>query len=240
MIDGEIVVLDERRRQPLRRCCRTRCRAGPADRLVFFAFDLMHLDGWDLTEAPLDRAQGAARGSCSPAPAERSAIQFSDHVEGDGAAFFEQAVGARARGRRLASAPTAPYVPGRSKTWLKAKALLVGDFVDRRLHRSAANGGLGALALGEWVEGELDYRGKVGTGFDAATLRRPARAARAAARARAPLDGAPKDIVWVRPVLTAHVHYANLTADGAVRHAVFKGLREVGADAAERRAAASG
>ena len=64
----------------------------------------------------------------------------------------------------------ARYAPGRSKTWLKAKAPLTGDFVVAGFTRSAANAGLGALALGQWVDGELVYRGKVGSGFDAATL----------------------------------------------------------------------
>ena len=93
--------------------------------------------------------------------------------------------------------------------------------------RSAANAGLGALALGQWVDGELVYRGKVGSGFDAATL--PALLARLEplTRGATPLDGAPKDIVWVRPTLTARIRFSNLTADGAIRHAVFRGLREV-------------
>ena len=146
MIDGEIVVPDDGGRHPLRRCCRTPSRAGAGNRLVFFAFDLLHLDGWDLTAAPLAPAQGAARASCSPATPANAAIQFSDHVDGGGAGFFEQR---RATSASKASSPSAPapYTPGRSKTWVKAKAPLTGDFVIAGFTRSAADGGLGALAL---------------------------------------------------------------------------------------------
>ena len=100
----------------------------------------------------------------------------------------------------------------------------------RRLHRRRRRPrGSAALALGEWVDGELHYRGKVGTGFDAGDAGRAAGAAasRCAAGATA-LDGVRRRIcIWVRPVLSARIHYANRTADNALRHAVFKGLREV-------------
>jgi DNA ligase D len=109
---------------------------------------------------------------------------------------------------------------------MKTKALKVGDFVIAGYTTSEAAGGLAALALGEWVDGELQYRGKCGTGFDAATLKQllarlePLRAGAVA------LDGGPKEILWVRPVLAAHIHYANRTSDNALRHSVFKRLRE--------------
>ncbi|MGF1624704.1 MAG: DNA ligase D, partial [Alphaproteobacteria bacterium] len=111
-------------------------------------------------------------------------------------------------------------------SWAKTKALTVGDFVIAGFTTSEAAGGLAALALGEWEDGELHYRGKVGTGFDAATLKRLHARLEPLRAGAVKLEGAPKDILWVRPVLSAHIHYANRTTDNALRHAVFKGLRE--------------
>ncbi|MDP1092144.1 hypothetical protein Q6316_28215, partial [Klebsiella pneumoniae] len=62
------------------------------------------------------------------------------------------------------------HVPGRSKSWTKVKARAVGNFVIAGYTDSEAAEGLAALALAEWVDGELEYRGKCGSGFDAETL----------------------------------------------------------------------
>ncbi|CAN0598948.1 unnamed protein product, partial [Laminaria digitata] len=91
---------------------------------------------------------------------------------------------------------------------------------------SAANGGLGALAMGRWIDGELAYAGNVGTGFDAATMKTLLDRLAPLSKGGVKLKGMAKDVIPVKPVLTAHVHYANLTADGSIRHGVFKGLRE--------------
>ena len=95
-------------------------------------------------------------------------------------------------------------------------------------------------ALGEWEDGELQYRGKVGTGFDAGTARALLDRLEPLRAGADQLDGAPKEMIWVRPVLSAHIHYANRTADNSLRHAVFKGLRDVELSAAWSRASASG
>jgi DNA ligase D len=224
VIDGEIVVLDA---EGISRfaALQDALSRGAGSELVFYAFDLLHLNGWDLRGAPLERRKAllaqllAERGA-------RSAIQFSDHVEGGGRAFYERASEAGLEGV-VSKRRNASYQSGRSKTWTKSKARLTGDFAIAGYTVSEAAEGIAALALGEWVDGELVYRGKVGTGFDAATLT-DLHARLAPLRDGAvPLLGGPKDIAWVRPVLTARVHYSNITSDGALRHAVFTGLREV-------------
>lgn len=224
VIDGEIVVLDAGgvSRFALLQDALSR---GARNELVFFAFDLVRLDGWNLAGAGLARRKALLRGLLADATA-RSAIQFSDHVEGGGATFSEQVSRMGLEGV-VSKQASAPYQPGRSRTWVKVKSRLHGDFVIAGYTASAAAGGLGALALAEWVDGDLVYRGKVGTGFDAATLADLlARLGPLEDRGLA-LPGAPKDVRRVRPVMTASIEYTNLTADGSVRHAVFKGLREV-------------
>jgi len=195
------------------------------EKLVFYAFDLLYLDGQDLCSVPLDRRKAALEGLLDGHTGARSALQLSDHIAGEGDALFDRAaelglegvVSKRADGR---------YQPGRSHGWIKAKALKSGDFVIAGYTASEAAGGLGALALGEWVDGELHYRGKVGTGFDAEDLAMLFNRLKTLAGGGEKLEGAPKDIVWVRPVLTTHVHYTNITGDGMLRHAIYKGLRE--------------
>ena len=120
----------------------------------------------------------------------------------------------------------ATYLEARSKTWVKTKALQKADFPIVGYTLSTAAAGIGAIALGEWVDGELEYRGKCGTGFVASDLTAILSKLEPLTAPDQKLDGMPKDVISVRPVITAHVHYANLTADNSVRHAVFKGLRE--------------
>ncbi|MFO1143867.1 MAG: DNA ligase D [Amaricoccus sp.] len=224
VVDGEIVVQDAGgvSRFALLQDALSR---GARNELVFFAFDLVRLDGWNLAGAPLLRRKGLLAQLLSAADG-RSPIQFSDHVRGGGAAFYEQVSRMGLEGV-VSKRADAPYQPGRSKTWVKCKAKLFGDFVIAGYTASEVAGGLGALALGEWVDGDLVYRGKVGTGFDSATLADLLARLRPLEDPSLPLPGAPKDVRRVRPVYSARIEYSNLTADGAVRHGVFRGLREV-------------
>src|SRR5690606_23618767 len=88
-------------------------------------------------------------------------------------------------------------------------------------------------------DGELAYRGKVGTGFDSEALVRLRERLEPLREGAAKLEGGPRDVIWVRPLLTARIHYANRTQDNMLRHAVFRGLREAelsaGPALAERR-----
>ncbi len=236
IIDGEIVVVDENgvtHFEDLQRALGE--HAG--ERLTFFAFDLVHLDGYGLTKAKLIDRKEQLRALLAPVAGPASAIHFSDHVGGDGKALFEQAAELGLEGI-LSKREDSPYVQMRSKTWLKVKAPKVADFPIVGYTASAAAGGLGALALGEWVEGELVYRGNVGTGFDASTMAMLLKRLKPLESGGHKLDRMTRDVIPVRPVLTAHVAYSNITGDGSIRHGVFKGLREpefTRADAAPER-----
>ena len=224
LIDGEIVVVDENgvtHFEDLQRALSE--HAG--DRLTFFAFDLVHLDGYDLSGARLIDRKELLRKLLAPVAGPSSAIHFSDHVGGEGKALFEQASELGLEGI-LSKRADSHYVQARSKTWLKVKSPRVGDFPIVGYTASKAAGGLGALALGEWVEGELVYRGNVGTGFDTATMAKLLTRLKPLESGGHKLDRMTKDVIPVRPVLTAHVYYSNITGDGSIRHGVFKGLRE--------------
>jgi bifunctional non-homologous end joining protein LigD len=223
-IDGEIVVLDE---HGISRFGKLQEALGgkTTDRLVFYAFDLVYLDGFDLSGVKLMDRKNLLETVLAGHVGGSSAIQFSDHVAGEGQALYDRAAEIGLEGI-VSKRGDSGYHPGRSTGWVKSKALKTGDFVIAGYTPSAAAGGLGALAVAEWVDGELAYRGKVGTGFDAATLKDLLNRLRRLEGEGTPLAGGTKDTIWVRPVLTARIHYGNLTSDGFLRHAVFKGLRE--------------
>src|SRR5690606_29023484 len=100
----------------------------------------------------------------------RFAIQYSDHVEGDGDALFARAseIGLEGIVSKRADSLSSP---GRTNLWIKAKARQVDDVLIAGYTTSAAAEGLAALAAAERVDGELRYIGKIGTGFDADTQR---------------------------------------------------------------------
>ncbi|MBA1143444.1 DNA ligase D [Mesorhizobium neociceri] len=229
IIDGEIMVLDEKGISRFA-LLQDALSAGAGSKLHFYAFDLPHLDGWDLRKAPLLKRKALLAELLAGAGAN-SAIQLSDHVEGDGQGLYDQATELGLEGV-VSKRANAIYQSGRTKSWTKVKALQKGDFVIAGYTISDAAEGLAALGMAEFENGELHYRGKVGTGFDAAT------AAELLARLEPLRDGAtapegvPREIMremkWVRPLLSARIHYANRTADNSLRHGVFRGLRDVG------------
>ncbi len=224
ILDGEIVVVDESGishfadlQQALGE------RAG--DRLTFFSFDLMYLDGYDLTKVALSDRKDLLKTLLAAVVSPSSAIQFSDSIAGEGQVLYDHATEIGLEGI-ISKRADATYLQARSKTWVKTKALQTGDFPIVGYTLSTAAAGIGALALGAWVDGELEYRGKCGTGFVSSELTSILARLEPLTAGAHPVPGMPKDVIPVRPVLTAHVHYTNLTADNAVRHAVFKGLRE--------------
>lgn len=219
VLDGEIVALDAKGVSSLS-LLQEALSSGPDSKLVFYAFDLLYLDGWDLTQATLADRKRALQ----PLVAGNHAIHYSDHVDGDPTELFERVCELGLEGL-VSKRKEARYRPGRSESWLKAKAPKRGSYVVAGFSRSKATAGLASLAMGEWVGAELVYRGKVGTGFDAEMLSSLYTRLEALGEAE-PLPGAPRDIVWVDPVLVAQISYGDITRDGMLRHAVFKGLRQ--------------
>ena len=223
VIDGEIVVLDEKGISRFGKL-QDALSEGAGNKLVFYAFDLLHLDGWDLRQVPLLKRKALLAQLIGGHVTDRSALQYSDHVEGDGEAIYDLASNRGLEGI-VSKRANGLHVGGRSTSWLKIKALKTGDYVIAGYSESAANGGIGALAMAEWVGDDLIYRGKVGTGFDAANMADLVGRLEKL-RIADKLDGAPKEILPVRPTLKARIQYATITTDGMLRHAVFKGLRE--------------
>lgn len=220
VIDGEIVVLDAQGVSSFGRLQEELSEGRPRN-LLFFAFDLLYLDGWDLRGVALRDRKALLKTLLEGAS---SAIQFSDHVEGQGGALFEQAIDRGLEGL-VSKRADSIYSGSRSGTWLKIKAPKTGHFVIAGYTASPNAGGIGAIAVAEWVGDDLVYRGKVGTGFDAADMAGLLERLRALEGGDR-LEGFPKEVIPVKPLLTARIQYAVVTSDGMLRHAVFRGLRE--------------
>jgi bifunctional non-homologous end joining protein LigD len=227
LIDGEIVVQDENGVASFA-ALQDALSEGRTHDLVFFAFDLLHLDGYDLHAVPLLERKRALNGLLDPVVAPTSALQISEHVIGNGHAFLKQAAQLNLEGV-ISKRVTSTYQQTRAKSWLKVKCRLSDDFLIVGYAPSEAAGGIGALLLAEADDGGLRYVGRVGTGFSTAEMKRlhvrlNALRARKATVALPPEERR-KGIVWVRPALIADVEYGNRTADRILRHSVYKGLR---------------
>ena len=144
--------------------------AGNAAGLVFFLFDLLYLDGEDLTARPLIERKERLAGLLSQAS---SPLQYSDHQIGLGPAFYEKACRLGVEGI-VSKRADAPYAPGNRGLWLKVKCLNREEFVVIGwTDPEGARPFLGALLLGYYdPDGRLTYAGRVGTGINQAELER--------------------------------------------------------------------
>jgi bifunctional non-homologous end joining protein LigD len=209
---------------------------GNTAALVFFLFDLLYLDGEDLRPQPLiERKDRLGTLLANTAPS----LHYSDHVVGQGPAFYDKACAMRVEGI-VSKRTDASYTPGNRGLWRKVKCLNRAEFVvvgwsepeGRRPY-------LGALLLGYYdPDGRLIYAGRVGSGIDYAELERLWRRLQPLATDRMPLDTPPprgsrfgsplvlSRVHWVRPELVAEVKFLAWTEDNLLRQVVYEGLRE--------------
>ena len=195
---------------------------------TFYAFDLLHRDGADLSRKPLSERRKALEDVLSDAP-PLGLIQPSPVIAGDPEAPFEAICAAGGEGL-ISKRIDAPYRGGRSTLWLKIKCERRSEFVIAGWQPSDKKGRpFASLVLATQDGRDMTYRGKVGTGFDGAAMDRLMAAMAPLERKTAPVE-APKSEVrgvrWITPRLVAEVKFAEMTADGILRHAVFIDLRE--------------
>ncbi len=228
LLDGEVVVLREDGTTSFSELVAD-LKAGVRMRMVYYAFDLMYLNGRDLRGASLlDRKRALAGLLKSP---KTGVLRYSEHLDGDGQEMLDKACELGLEGI-ISKRADKPYHSGRLGDWIKTTCHLTDEFViGGYLDSTAQKKAVGALALGRYQRGRLKYMGRVGTGFTRATA---AELWRTAQELRAPqspfadrLDAEQRrGVVWLRPELVADVEYRALTGDGILRHAAFKGLRE--------------
>ncbi len=194
-------------------------------RLMFCAFDVVHLLGLDTTALPLvDRISLLER----TLDREGDMIGTAERVEGDPAELIEDACRRGWEGL-VAKRAGSEYRSGRSPDWRKLKCsarqeLVIGGWTEP----SGSRFGLGAILVGFYdLEGRLLYAGRVGSGFDDRSLRTLRTRLEAIPVDRSPFsDSIPlKGVHWVRPELVAEVKFAEWTPDGKLRHPRYVGLR---------------
>ncbi|WP_437682649.1 DNA ligase D [Sorangium sp. So ce131] len=202
-------------------------QGGRDGRLMYFVFDLLHLDGRDLRGCTQLTRKRALEALLAGVPEEGS-LRYTEHIEEDGAAVFQHACKLGVEGV-IAKRPDAPYRSGRGDSWLKVKCGRRQEFVIVGFTEpTGARLGLGAILVGVYTSGKLAYAGKVGTGFTSKTLMTLRRRLEQIERAQPAFQGAPRmrDVHWVEPKLVAEVHFSAWTRDGRLRHPSFEGLRE--------------
>jgi bifunctional non-homologous end joining protein LigD len=211
-------------------------------RLVYQAFDLLHLDGRSLLNVPLESRKQLLRSVLRPGDRR---VRFADHVLTEGLAFLEAAKAQELEGI-IAKHRRSIYEPGkRSRAWLKVKVrpeqeLVVGGWTPGE----GAAKDLGALVVG-YYEGDgkqkkLHFAGKVGSGFTGQTRKVLRERLAKLATGDSPFDPPPpkdykgrwggelKYVVWVKPEIVIRAELGGWTRDGIVRQAAFKGFDEGG------------
>lgn len=259
IVDGEVVVLNAegkpsfsmlQRRGRLSSPIEVR-RAAQDLPATFYAFDLLGFADVDLRDMPLLERKALLKitlPSCGP-------IRVLDHIEREGVAYLAAVEQMNLEGI-IAKKADAPYRGGRSKVWCKIKAEKSDDFVIVGYTASKnVSGFFGALQLADYVNGDLVYAGRVGTGFSEAFCKQLMPQLSALRRDTAPcvgpiIEGADgpaavipetKTTTWVEPRLVCEVRYREWTPDGLLRHAAFLRTRDdKGPKECERQAAGGG
>jgi bifunctional non-homologous end joining protein LigD len=228
LIDGEIVVMSDTGVTDFGKLQAT--LAGEARHaLSLQAFDLLHLDGEDLTGKKLIDRKAQLQPLIAGLGAQTT-ILYSDHIENLGDKVFAQACQLALEGV-VSKRRNAPYRSGRTDSWVKSKCIERQEFVIAGYSKSSVAGkGLGSLLLGYYRGRALTYAGRVGTGFNAASVAAIRKALDRIERATPPFKtkptGAGRDVTWAEPSLVCEVEFLTWTEDGLLRHASFKGLRD--------------
>jgi bifunctional non-homologous end joining protein LigD len=223
LIDGEVcVVLPDGRTsfQALQNLA-----GADRARLIYFAFDLIYVDGRSIAADSLEARKTALRKIV-----RGGQIRFSEHMEADGPDAFREACRLRLEG--IISKPRhAPYQSGKRTGWVKTKCIqrqefVIGGFTDPEGSRE----GIGALLVGVYDRGRLVFAGKVGTGFTARSARDLRTTLNRIETTASPFTPLPpgwlgRHAHWVTPTLVAEVEFTEWTADGKIRHPSFQGLR---------------
>lgn len=224
VVDGEIVVLNSEGKPDfggLQQWSRT-----GEGHLFYYLFDLLWLDGIDLTNEPLHRRQGLLK---KIVPGE-GLIRYSDSIEEYGIPFFEAAKSSGLEGI-VAKKKDAAYQPGfRTANWYKIKveerheAVICGYTKNKDTDRLFSS-----LVLGVPKEKGMEFIGQVGTGFTARMQREIFKKMNPLFTSKCPFDKKPQTgapTMWVTPKLVGEVKYTERTKDGLMRHPSFQGLRE--------------
>lgn len=228
LIDGEIVVETDSGASNFS-ALQADLSQGRSDRFIYWVFDLLHLDGYDLRGATLLERKAALASLFGDETGDR--LRFSAHFEDSGAVVLSHACRLGLEGV-VSKLRDSPYRSGRAKSWIKAKCFARQEFVIAGYTPSTVSRrAVGALVLGVYRHGILCHVGRVGTGFTTDMAHElfakldPLRISSSPFAERLDAEAA-RHVRYVRPELVAEVEFRGWTADQILRHASFRGLRE--------------
>ena len=228
-LDGEMVVANAQG-VPDFQALQNAFEQGRSGNIVYYLFDLPFLNGMDLREVPVEQRREALSEVLERS--EDEVLKFSDDFAETPEALLNSACQMQMEGL-IGKRGGSPYVSRRSGDWIKLKCKRRQEFVIvGYTEPKGSRSKFGALLLGlhDAHSGELKYAGKVGTGFNQATLTTiyaqltPLEAKKPAV-VNPPTGADAKDVHWLKPSLLAEIAFAEITQEGSVRHAVFQGLR---------------
>ena len=232
IFDGELISLDEKGK-PCFQCLqqhlslqKTEARTDYA--VIYFVFDILYLNGYDLTSVSQSERASLLGNTFKPG----KAVKLISRFEGNGEEIFSKAVEAGFEGV-VAKRRDAPYQTGkRSSDWLKIKGSLSDEFViaGYTAGQGARSGSFGSLILAQYDQnGDLIYSGNVGTGFDESLLNDLKKRMGKLVMNKSPFGAkipVESTTSWLKPELVAEVKYEERTRDGILRQPVFLRLRE--------------
>lgn len=235
IVDGEIVVVNDEGISDFGSLQNWRSEADGD--LLFYVFDILWLDGKDLTNLPLSQRKAILQTILPPAGLIRSGYS----VAADGLAFFDAAKKLGLEGI-IAKRSDSPYFPGtRSKDWLKIKINKRQEVVVAGYTKNAGSSKqFSSLLLGVYDGGEFVYVGKVGTGFKDQQQTEMLELFKPLITKNSPFSETPDynkptrfrpnppkaKATWLKPVMVCEVSFTEVTSDGVFRHPSFEGLRE--------------
>lgn len=230
-LDGEVVAVEADGRTSFSALQAALSEKRDRD-LVYYLFDLPYAEGRDLTQEPLMARKRRLAGLLDSVKTAGSPLRYSDHIQGDGAAFYAQACRFGLEGV-ISKRREAAYGSGRGREWVKTKCRMRQEFlVCGYTAPRGTRQDLGALVLGVHdATGRLIYCGRTGTGFSAETLTLLRQRLEPLEIAAPPFpdplpSAARKGVTWVRPETVIEAEFAGWTRDNVARQASFQGMRE--------------
>lgn len=229
ILDGEVVIVDAAGRSSFQRLQQSMKKSGEAD-FIFQIFDLIYLDGFDLTRTPLLERKLLLEQLLAAIPG-KTPLRYSEHITGSGSEFFKQACEYKIEGI-ISKVADSPYQSTRNRNWLKVKCIKRQEFVVAGYTPSKNDfPGFGSLILGVYEKGKLIYAGRVGTGFTIKQRLEIQGKLDRLAQSAMPFAVKPKDpglrgAHWAKLKLIAEVAFTEWTEEGSIRHPSFQGFRE--------------